>query len=96
MDHTPGPWGVEPGGEIRVFGANYEVARASDLPSSFGKDGYGDCGLLEQKANARLIAAAPDCYNELKSLVSWIRDDEDLSTRFDRQLRNAEKAIAKV
>ncbi len=60
---TPGPWTVILGGTRGSFhipeAQRHEAAHADD-----GQDGYS-----VSKANARLIAAAPDLLAELKHLV---------------------------
>lgn len=50
--------------------------------------------LIEAKANAQLIAAAPDCHRELGNLVSRIEQGLALGEKLD--LEPARKALAKA
>lgn len=82
---TPGPWrydrtnGSPTTGEHMIAGA---------------KPGYlaevRDCGSGDVRANAHLIAAAPDLYAALKMAQLWL----DVDGRFDMQGINA--ALAKA
>ena len=71
--HTPGPWGItadkDEHGEIRT----YVGAASSNFPNMYSKYvakimgwGMDYANDSEQKANARLIAAAPDLLAALK------------------------------
>ena len=67
---TPGPWTLDRAdrdGSLGIVQSGYRVAsahlRATDNPD-------------EQKANARLIAAAPELYQALADLVDLIRFQE--------------------
>jgi len=70
--HTPGPWNTDekdhddPYQDIRVVGSRRNICLVwmDDAPV---KD-YND----EQQANARLIAAAPDLLEALKSILPFI------------------------
>lgn len=65
--YTPGPWRLlpeEPGKlHIRVRGPLGRRHRVANVLS------YGDLDLEETRANARLIAAAPELYEALAELV---------------------------
>lgn len=86
-EHTPGPWNFdEHGGTFYVWGPRQSMVA----------DGYTDEGYItrmrgvgrgatveEQRANARLIAAAPDLYEALSYITGaieasggWDGDDE--------------------
>lgn len=70
MSHTPGPWKVAE----NLFGntASYEVY--ANVETKSGKGGYTRiCQITprDQKANARLIAAAPD----LKEALEWYAEN---------------------
>jgi len=70
MAHTPGPWKVAE----NLFGntASYEVY--ANVETKSGKGGYTRiCQITprDQKANARLIAAAPD----LKEALEWYAEN---------------------
>lgn len=67
--HTPGPW---------VMGqtANYEEAlvasHSGDMVAYAAWDGGSSCHLkIENEANARLIAAAPDLLDALEGLLKY-------------------------
>lgn len=86
-EHTPGPWeAIED--TVRARGSQRAIA---------------DCGTwhvgTQDKANARLIAAAPDLLDALKAAVEWIDPDEpDLVNREEcaADLEKARAAIAKA
>lgn len=54
--HTAGPWKVV---GTEIWGTNHRVA--------YGKGAYDDKDREHNKANARLIAAAPEMYRLLKA-----------------------------
>ena len=65
--HTPKPWRVWP-----------RLLQNGNIVIKFGKAGIvpevqfnESCGLTEQKANARLIAAAPELLAACKGLADW-------------------------
>tara|TARA_R110000824_G_scaffold308609_1_gene496046 strand:+ start:114 stop:431 length:318 start_codon:yes stop_codon:yes gene_type:complete len=68
---TPGPWDVRPGWGLNAI----EVAPVDDAPDLVGEPtevaGISDC-YTEHEANAHLIAAAPELYEALESLVGQI------------------------
>jgi len=78
MTHTIGPWRVDhcnPGpttGEWMIAG---------------GKPGYlaevRDCGSGDVRANARLIAAAPDMLKALQRITHPMADDDDVAFALD-------------
>ncbi len=67
------PWKVEENGEIRIYCNKYEVARASDLPSSLHCLDAEDNGYGEQKANAKLIVKCVNAHYKLKEELRNIR-----------------------
>lgn len=97
MPHTPGPWRVATVGESQIHNTpvNGEtpnlIATTEYYPSI---EGLGQ-GHETQKANARLIAAAPELLAELRSIVlhcgagGAIRDQNG-------RLAKARAAIAKA
>ena len=83
--HTPGPWNttlraapVEDGNddelEIAISGSNpnQRTSASTFKTDGFTVDGYEveGCSLEEAKANARLIAAAPDLLNAVLFLLN--------------------------
>ncbi len=73
LQHTPGPWKCLPEEDkpyIRVrgttLGRRYKIANVMDPVNSGVTDQYFD----ETRANARLIATAPDMYAALKQIAS--------------------------
>lgn len=88
--HTPGPWSTDeaehdcPNQSIRIRGGGRTIAEVwiDDAPV----EDYN----REQRANARLIAAAPDLYE----LATYAVDNPNFdSAEFDRMAR---AAIAKA
>ena len=72
--HTPGPWTMHPrfddGAEVRAIAP---VAWCS-VATTVGSSGNQSIDAAEARANARLIAAAPDL---LRALEEAIRDHDD-------------------
>ena len=85
--HTPGPWY-----------AGTKSVTASETENRLGLDvrifgGNRD----DNKANARLIAAAPEMYETLKALVQELSEnDEDGLIEHTDQMINARAVIAKI
>lgn len=66
MTHTPGPWYAVDNGhyiDINIADGLYSPSVASVLPSQFLESGDNS------KANADLIAAAPDLLEALKAML---------------------------
>lgn len=78
--HTPGPWHVANGCQIRS--AKDQIAKAWMMRNGEGL------------ANARLIAAAPEMLEALEEIVSAA--DGDGWSQLDADLRKARAAIAKA
>ena len=94
-DHTPGPWELKAesehlGGRVRKLQvlASHGLAGNRELFCRFGPDDT-------DKANARLIAAAPELLAALEDLVQCSPDDID-SWGFNDALAKARAAIAKA
>lgn len=89
MKHTPGPWTVDdsvPDEAVYVMCPSGTIANV------------GPCGTPddEDKANARLIAAAPDLLEALKNTLCYLEADSDDDTeREDYAQANAALAKAK-
>jgi hypothetical protein len=70
--HTPGPWHADAEGIVRHTGSDTAVKLASGyIENAF----VGDDGTDETRANARLIAVAPDLLAVVKELVEIERRD---------------------
>jgi hypothetical protein len=67
--HTPGPWSAI-GADVKTAGPNSHIICWTGLRS--------DVELEELRANARLIAAAPDMLNALLDVLDFW-DDPDMS-----------------
>jgi hypothetical protein len=88
--HTPGPWRVDGTQTLYIEavvrpGWLQEVAAVGPTEAD---SGYGE----QQKANARLIASAPDLLDALKRIID--ADDSKELTQHDIELGRA--AIAKA
>jgi hypothetical protein len=94
--HTPGPWKVaQTGGfELAVYG------RSKNQPICIFTTPDGDYipqELKNGKANAHLIAAAPDLLAALKALSAGLHDELDSNPRVKAsEVRAARAAIAKA
>jgi hypothetical protein len=69
---TGGPWSVRTTENTHVAGAHWRevTATSSDAETVvLGEVFESDTGATEAEANARLIAAAPDLYEALKSIA---------------------------
>ena len=63
-EHTPGPWKVV---GTEIWGANVKIAS--------GRGAYDEKDRQKNKANARLIAAAPDLLEALRKILHWYDTD---------------------
>ena len=88
MKHTPGPWVVDPA--VRQGFTVYAPKEGFIVGT---QDEEGRYGAIESEANARLIAAAPELLEALKSVIAWL-DAPDESAFSDSELARA--AIAKA
>jgi len=91
MTHTPGPWRVEGNHCAIVTAGNFLVVDCGDA----SKPG----GITQARANASLIAAAPDMLEAL----NWIADHatefgdiEDFEKQVFEITQRARRAIAKA
>ena len=71
-NHTPGPWAVSP--QNNIISRNGTVAKTEQMPGNYES---------EQKANANLLAAAPDLLSALIALEKASREVLDTSATHD-------------
>jgi hypothetical protein len=100
MKHTPGPWLIQQGDEwtdgiVTLHGHNEDGTPIYWTVASYNRQRD------EAKANARLIAAAPELLAALKDIYSgwkYLRETHgDLyGVGWDRSQEKAEAAIAKA
>lgn len=87
IKHTPGPWGVD-----------FDVSQ--DGPAIYGPDGI--CFALFQgntfqdEANARLIAAAPELLEEVKTLIEVNLKGTETPEDLEGILEYAQRIVAKA
>jgi len=68
--HTPGPWTIK--WYTNVFGNRQDIGCEGSIAACGGMDSNRvDCG-PESRANARLIAAAPELLDSCKRLYSLV------------------------
>jgi hypothetical protein len=85
--HTPGPW--------RVFDAFVDLEIVSDRPTANATESLVQFkGQRNAKANARLMAAAPELLEALKNIDFHIRQGKILER--DACITQARAAIAKA
>ncbi|CAB5645060.1 MULTISPECIES: hypothetical protein [Providencia] len=85
LKHTPAPW-------------KYTIRNANEIMTTFHGvtigDVYLDITTANQKADARLIAAAPELLSTLQLIISYHDDGNEGLHREDLEM--ARKAIAKA
>jgi len=91
--HTPGPWTMHPrfddGAEVRAIAP---VAWCG-VATTVGSSGSQSIDAAEARANARLIAAAPDLLAALERLFRW---GSWPSEEHKQDMESARAAIAKA
>ena len=98
--HTPAPWQIEwntaQGGEGHYITDSNDMGELSRIAAVL----FHDDVVGETRANARLIAAAPQLLEALQTtaanLRSWKAANGDGITTFDSWLEVVEEAIAKA
>jgi len=69
---TPGPWHRTPMQDtIWDCTQDIQIARISDLPS----DERGKSNWMQEQANARLIAAAPELLEALQGIIDYAENE---------------------
>lgn len=92
--HTPGPWKTRNGfqdGSIEIFRPNKAIKKPF-YPTEIA---VVEAEEKEGKANARLIAAAPELLEALMAVLRWI-DDNCETTGFEAVEAQADAALAKA
>lgn len=91
MNHTPGPWTIEPGQSDRVYLINNRHKHA------IGEIVYSD---TRKAADAHLIKAAPDMLNALYTALPFLEDALDDATynrdKVSAKLQEIKDAIKKA
>lgn len=102
--HTPGPWNV------KAENSGYRIITSDHFKCLVGWISPASCSIVgrgtrcikddELKANARLIAAAPELFEELKALLEFARQyGPSPSTPYEDWrgfFESAEKVLNKV
>ena len=87
--HTPGPWTAD-NSIARVYSGARFVADAMSGQPKLGAQ------LDEDRANARLIASAPDLLEACETILSALRWEEDRSGTTYNGYESLQAAIAKA
>ena len=87
--HTPGPWKAN-----LYLGGAYAINRMAPNGERLGRIAVVD-GMIETKANARLIAAAPDLLEAAKNLLA-MTEGQTIFNYMEPQLEAVRAAIAKA
>ena len=82
--HTPGPWHTAGEQGVQIRSAKDQIAKVWTMRGN------------EWKANARLIAAAPDLLEALRAMVDYFGPHPDVDNGLDETLTAARAAIAKA
>lgn len=88
MKHTKGPWRVELNTCIEVWNQNTHICDLSGDHESHTE--------VNDLANARLIAAAPDMLEALEVALETLLEQPDLVGDADMSVRTIKSAIAKA
>lgn len=91
-EFTAGPW--ERYALVNVLGGDGRRSVANAGGHSDNRQ--DDCGLGENIANARLIAAAPSLLLALETLLQWFRPSEDTDDADDPAVAAARQAHVAV
>jgi hypothetical protein len=90
-EHTPGPWEVDAEDSHKVASEDYgTIAWTPNEPAEMPPI------MAEMRANARLIAAAPDLLKALRYLLGGVLDTEEQGVGLPTAVSRARAAIAKA
>ena len=96
MKHTPGPWEADfETYPIMVRSQSETWPLVDELGNEEGRAGVFIANTGDNKANARLIAAAPELLEALKQIVNVWDTNPDVIT-YAELTRSARAAIAKA
>ena len=86
---TPGPWEIQDAGPGTIRGLRFRVVTDEKFIAKTSD------GLEEARANARLIAAAPEMYETMKAILAVVNDPGPIfpGTAIGEKLR---EVLAKV
>ncbi len=95
MAHTPGPWGFNKYSGIGAgrFNLNPYVMSGGAVMGSYAHGNKGDLTAEENRANANLIAAAPELLEALKTLRDVFEDIVGFTSEFGARI---DSVIAKA
>jgi hypothetical protein len=104
--HTPGPWTIVETGIDGLGTVICEVSQGANIEPDTGAESlyqigimsdFGDTTTEEARANAALIAAAPEMYEALRELEEAIRTEDKLNPgRIVTAEKLARAALAKA
>ncbi len=98
MPHTPGPWQVHHRHSQSGNKGNAIDGLGWDFVDGKGPEEACTRGLFSKEADARLIAAAPEMYEMLKTTAKNIRSlrEAKVCNTYDNWLEHVEAVIAKA
>lgn len=96
--HTPGPWAVDADAyPIFIYSESETWPLIDELGNEEGCKGAFIANTGDNKANARLIAAAPELLEALQAIVkSLVDQDDEGMIEHAQQMIDARVAIAKA
>lgn len=90
--HTAGPWAVSmPGGQTTFNGRRVTVTARGSMVADLDWNTP-----LENMANARLIAAAPELLEAVNNLLDYVVIPEQRDSGYQAAVEQAEAALAKA
>jgi len=93
--YTKGPWTMrESNFAFHIYGV-FKKSKNAFITAAYWKNPDYGASREEAKANAQLIAAAPELYEALNTLVQFVADGAK-GDHLEGALRTAERAIKKA
>lgn len=98
MEHTKGEWKYteELRANMSMISGDDTVVCGLPNPVDTGYEEGKEAELLEMRANANLIAAAPDMYEALKGITAQFERVDKLYSKDREYIQKANEALAKV